>query len=858
MKSLGSILILLLAGVGETSIATTAAFFVSPRLFALTKRSTRASGLYLEDDPQRASATQLFSSGKKRANAKRNRRRKKTINHWATRQIAPKGFDSSYFATEDDDSLADADDNDDDDDAAARKAYDDWRKEFNKGDFDEKRFQIFKVKWEAISEANRIAEEQALELREAIDDDEQPTSVPLPSILTLNEYGDLTEQEYKEAMQSIESTEKLTMEEEHVSEHQEEVVASVDNAADTEGSEEKDDSTAFFMEETKEGAADSTVKSDESDSDDSDETSVAAESDSMDVQVADETPEDIEAKNSGADMSAGGTNGTAEKEKDEPERVATEKDVERIAPNEKVVSDEIAAKKEAIEEEEEEEEKAEAERIEAEKKALEDKVEAEMLATEEKSKADQAKRVAEAERIAAEAKAAAEKAEQIAAKARAEAEKAEAERSAAKKESETRLDTEESVKASQLTGTRGEAVKSLQPDGESESSEKSRLADEEERRTEIKAAAVANRFAARIAETKRITARKNAVEAELLKADADEVDEGPGETGSPMVPDDSSDQSDQSVEADRIALDQAEAERVASERVAREVDENAGAISTQESSRMPMLEISDTELTAAKRVAAEWAAERGAPKEAEEAMAEQLAVDWAAERLAAENAREAQAEMERIQAELAAQAEAAARQSALQEEAERQAIDWATQREQKAAAERAEAEKLAAEWAAGRLSADQVASNEVVAERYPADVSKVEELTESKPSDWANQDTGEVASWKDGVALREDITESGQDERSGDLESDSWMDGVAAREESSTRDESSGEQIESEAFASWAAGVALREDMDSGEDTPTAATKRSGGSDRATSSTRFDFEEVGTQYMWIGKSKSLA
>lgn len=75
-------------------------------------------------------------------------------------------------------------------DAAARLAYDEWRKEFNKGPFDDARFASFKVNYEAIAVANVVAKKRAR-------DTGSEKTVPL---MTLNEYGDYSEEEYKKAM----------------------------------------------------------------------------------------------------------------------------------------------------------------------------------------------------------------------------------------------------------------------------------------------------------------------------------------------------------------------------------------------------------------------------------------------------------------------------------------------------------------------------------------------------------------------------------------------------------------------------------------------------------------------------------
>lgn len=76
-------------------------------------------------------------------------------------------------------------------DAAARLAYDEWRAKYDKGNFDNARYPIFKANYEAITVANVVAKAQA---RQEGNDD-------APSLLTLNEFGDYTEEEYRKAME---------------------------------------------------------------------------------------------------------------------------------------------------------------------------------------------------------------------------------------------------------------------------------------------------------------------------------------------------------------------------------------------------------------------------------------------------------------------------------------------------------------------------------------------------------------------------------------------------------------------------------------------------------------------------------
>lgn len=75
-------------------------------------------------------------------------------------------------------------------DSAARMAYDQWRRQYNKGDFDEERFASFKANYEAITIANVSAKKVS-----------RDSGSNAPRMLTLNEFGDYTAEEY-EAMQA--------------------------------------------------------------------------------------------------------------------------------------------------------------------------------------------------------------------------------------------------------------------------------------------------------------------------------------------------------------------------------------------------------------------------------------------------------------------------------------------------------------------------------------------------------------------------------------------------------------------------------------------------------------------------------
>jgi Cathepsin propeptide inhibitor domain (I29) len=76
-------------------------------------------------------------------------------------------------------------------DAAARLAYDQWRSQYDKGAFDAKRYESFKRNYETITVANVIAKKRARE---------QQTGTVSLSLLSLNEFGDMTEEEYANMM----------------------------------------------------------------------------------------------------------------------------------------------------------------------------------------------------------------------------------------------------------------------------------------------------------------------------------------------------------------------------------------------------------------------------------------------------------------------------------------------------------------------------------------------------------------------------------------------------------------------------------------------------------------------------------
>lgn len=75
-------------------------------------------------------------------------------------------------------------------DAAARLAYDEWRQTYNKGAFDSDRYAVFKANYDQMTVANVQAKKGARE-----------SGGDAPRLLSLNEYGDFTAEEYA-ALQS--------------------------------------------------------------------------------------------------------------------------------------------------------------------------------------------------------------------------------------------------------------------------------------------------------------------------------------------------------------------------------------------------------------------------------------------------------------------------------------------------------------------------------------------------------------------------------------------------------------------------------------------------------------------------------
>lgn len=77
-------------------------------------------------------------------------------------------------------------------DAAARLAYDEWRDQYNKGGFDAKRYEAFQANYNAITVANVSAKKKARETGEE------------PRLMSMNEFGDCTAEEYKAAQSKSE------------------------------------------------------------------------------------------------------------------------------------------------------------------------------------------------------------------------------------------------------------------------------------------------------------------------------------------------------------------------------------------------------------------------------------------------------------------------------------------------------------------------------------------------------------------------------------------------------------------------------------------------------------------------------
>lgn len=123
-------------------------------------------------------------------------------------------------------------------DAAARLAYDEWRAQFSKGDFDDERYEVFKVNYEAITVANVVAKKVARE-----------EGSEAPALMKLNEYGDCTEEEYKAAMSPPTTTGDVLGKALEAAESQSEASNALKDAADALAEEEEVCGLAHCMDE---------------------------------------------------------------------------------------------------------------------------------------------------------------------------------------------------------------------------------------------------------------------------------------------------------------------------------------------------------------------------------------------------------------------------------------------------------------------------------------------------------------------------------------------------------------------------------------------------------------------------------
>lgn len=114
-------------------------------------------------------------------------------------------------------------------DAAARLAYDEWREQFNKGEFDAKRYASFKANYEAVTVANVVAKKEARE-----SGSEEPIA-----LMTLNEYGDFTEQEFQQLSGSNSATGKVLEKALEVAQSQSEASSALEEAANALAAEEE-------------------------------------------------------------------------------------------------------------------------------------------------------------------------------------------------------------------------------------------------------------------------------------------------------------------------------------------------------------------------------------------------------------------------------------------------------------------------------------------------------------------------------------------------------------------------------------------------------------------------------------------
>jgi hypothetical protein len=114
-------------------------------------------------------------------------------------------------------------------DAAARLAYDEWLVKYDKGAFDDSRYPVFKANYEAIAVANVVAKRIARE----------EGATDTPSLMTLNEYGDCTEEEYKAAMSQPTTTTAVLSTAMEAAQSQSEASSALKDAADALAEEEE-------------------------------------------------------------------------------------------------------------------------------------------------------------------------------------------------------------------------------------------------------------------------------------------------------------------------------------------------------------------------------------------------------------------------------------------------------------------------------------------------------------------------------------------------------------------------------------------------------------------------------------------
>lgn len=113
-----------------------------------------------------------------------------SIHQWSTSgTVASRSSPSSFLRASDFDISIEYD-------AAAKLAYTEWREKFNKGPFDQGRYPIFRANYEAISIANVIS------LKNARD----TGNVDAISAIELNEFADMTEEEFSSMQTGGEST----------------------------------------------------------------------------------------------------------------------------------------------------------------------------------------------------------------------------------------------------------------------------------------------------------------------------------------------------------------------------------------------------------------------------------------------------------------------------------------------------------------------------------------------------------------------------------------------------------------------------------------------------------------------------